>query len=77
MSYGRIMSFASVPLAAVPAGGYISIVKVVLLLVVLLVWAYDSAQVLADRSGSRVEPEVGAERVTPRGRAEQGMARRG
>jgi membrane protein len=54
--------------------------------VVLLIWAYYSAQIFlfgaeftrafADRYGSRIEPEEGAERATSGGRAEQEMALR-
>lgn len=52
-------------------------------LVVLLVWVYYSAQILffgaeftkvyANRRGSRISPSPNAERVTERGRAEQGI----
>ncbi len=54
--------------------------------VVLLVWAYYSAQIFlfgaeftkafANRFGSRIEPKPGAERVTQEARADQGMERR-
>lgn len=54
--------------------------------VVLLIWAYYSAQIFlfgaeftkafADRFGSRIVPEEGAERVTPEKRAQEGIARR-
>jgi len=55
-------------------------------LIVLLVWVYYSSQIFlfgaeftkafADRYGSGIEPEAGAEPVTPEARADQGMARR-